>query len=178
MPAADDLRRVLRRAGRRPRAVLRGFWAGSGPPGGANDRRSGEPIPAGSARSRLLAAVLSAAWTTVGAGDGKGGDLRRCRAGRHRRQPSTSRANGGRSPVHRPFSRPEAQIRWREPARRSGSGAIFLPTASQPPQCGLQRVVRVGWCSSKCLNILICVPGGFSDLEAPPAGAGNGSRNT
>ena len=30
MPAADDLRRVLRRAGRRPRAVLRGFWADSG----------------------------------------------------------------------------------------------------------------------------------------------------
>ena len=26
MPAADDLRRVLRRAGRRPRAVLRGLW--------------------------------------------------------------------------------------------------------------------------------------------------------
>ena len=26
MPAADDLRRVLRRAGRRPGAVLRGFW--------------------------------------------------------------------------------------------------------------------------------------------------------
>ena len=26
MPAADDLRRVLRRAGRRPRTVLRGFW--------------------------------------------------------------------------------------------------------------------------------------------------------
>ena len=27
MPAADDLRRVLRRAGRRPKAVLRGLWA-------------------------------------------------------------------------------------------------------------------------------------------------------
>ena len=26
MPAADDLRRVLRRAGWRPRAILRGFW--------------------------------------------------------------------------------------------------------------------------------------------------------
>ena len=26
MPAADDLRRVLRRAGRRPKAVLRGLW--------------------------------------------------------------------------------------------------------------------------------------------------------
>ena len=26
MPAADDLRRVLRRAGRRPGAVLRSFW--------------------------------------------------------------------------------------------------------------------------------------------------------
>ena len=35
---------------------------GSGRPGEANDRRSGEPIPAGSARSRRLAAVLSAAW--------------------------------------------------------------------------------------------------------------------
>ena len=52
MPAADDLRRVLRRAGRRPRAVLRGFWADSGPPAGANDAGVANQSRLGSARSR------------------------------------------------------------------------------------------------------------------------------
>jgi len=44
------------------------------PPGGANDRRSGAPISAGSARSRLLAAVFVRRFEAqVGAGAGEGG---------------------------------------------------------------------------------------------------------
>ena len=46
------------------------------PPGGANDRRSGAPISAGSARSRLLAAVFVRRFEAqVGAGAGEGGAI-------------------------------------------------------------------------------------------------------
>jgi len=58
----QDFRRFQRICGaaRGPCCVTSG--PGTGPPAAASDRRSGEPIPAGSARSRRLAAVLSAAW--------------------------------------------------------------------------------------------------------------------
>ena len=124
MPAADDLRRVLRRAGRRPRTVLRSLWVRFRSAWrGVSDRRSGEPIPAGLARSRLLAGL-----GTVGARDGKGGDLRRCHADRHRRGGGTDQVVGMIWPGS-PYRK------WNSPRTPGGRGRAIMRYAMSA-RCG------------------------------------------
>ena len=71
MPAADDCEGSSVAPDGGPGLCCAASGPGSGPPAGANDRRSGEPIPAGSARSRRLAAVLSKTRAQKALGTGR-----------------------------------------------------------------------------------------------------------